>query len=237
MSLNGFEALAVALLFLAPGALFLYESARYYSPEMRSKYLRRQFPLELTIYYLLSSIAIHSILLFLLSSAILIFSQITRNPDLILEWWNVLAQFPRVSALDFFIILTAGLIYLILALSIAYVGARQLRRHLLLPEPLWCEEMIKVLSQGGRIFVSAVKQQGDLLEGELSDFRYIGEKGKVFEMLLAVKGIHEAPNTTVWFDSGAIREMDMRGPSGNWKFLFASKPRMQQNQGDHDVDL
>lgn len=229
MSLDGFEALAIALLFLSPGALFLYESARYYSPAMRSEYLRRQFPLELTFYYLLASATIHAILIFLVSCFTLIYTQISRNPNLVKDWHEILVQFPQISALEFALILMAGVTYLALSLLLAYFGANRLRRHLLLPEPLWCEELIRILAQGGEIAVRVVKQGDGLLEGQLSDLRYTGEKGTAFEMLLLIKGTDQTPETTVWLDSGVIKEMDVRSSSGTWKFFFASKPSPKDN--------
>jgi hypothetical protein len=223
MSLDGFEALAIALLFLSPGALFLYESARYYSPAMRSEYLRRQFPLELTFYYLLASTLIHGILVFLLGGVILICAQIIHNPNLVKDWYKVLAQFPQVSVLEFFLTLIAGTAYLALSLLLAYIGAKRLRQHLLLPEPLWCEELIRILAQGGEITVKVVKQGDGPLEGQLSDLRYTGQKGTDFEMLLLVEGTDQTPETTVWLDSRVIREMDVQSSSGSWKFLFPSE--------------
>lgn len=230
MFLRGFEALAVALLFLAPGALFLYESARYYSPEMRSQYLRRQFPLELAIHYLIASAVIHGILLFVLAWILFTVALATHNPALIQDWHGVLLRFPQVSTSDYVFFSMAGLGYLACSLLLAYFGAKRLRQYLVLPEPLWCEEMIKILDQGGTAEVCVVDKSNEVTKGTLIGFRYVGDEIRSFEMLLSVISEADKARTTVWLGSEVIGTLSVEKSASSWKFLFASTPKSNQDQ-------
>ena len=224
MPIDGFEAAVVILFLLAPGALFLSESARYYSPAMRNEYLRHQFPLELTIYYLLASILIHGILFFFAGAIIFVSSEKTKNPSLIVELLEVLSQFPRVTTQNFFLILVLGITYLFFSFLMAYLGAKRLRQYILLPEPLWCNEIIKVLAGGGAIDVVVEGQDGDFLSGQLDDFRFISEEKKSFEMLLSVRQAEQPLNSIIWVSSEIISAMDMQSSTGVWRFIFSQVP-------------
>jgi len=228
MSVEGFEALFVALLFLVPGALFLYTCAAYYSPAMRGEYLRRQFPLELALYYLLASAIIHGILLILGGCITVSIALITSNAQLVKDWYDILDRFPKVSVAEFFFVLLIGVGYLALSLLSAYVGAKRLRRSLLLPTQLWSDEMLKIMTQLAEeknIFVQVLlddKGGANAVEGKLGSFQFVGEKGKAFELLLLTER-PETPNTTVWLDSSVIQELKVSNSAESWRFIFGIK--------------
>jgi hypothetical protein len=233
MSLSGFEALVVALVFLAPGALFLYEGARHYSPAMRSEYLHRQFPLELTVHYLLASVVIHGALVFLLTCILLIVAMATHNSYLVILWYKTLLRFPQVSVLQFVIVLISGLVYLALSLLLAYFGARKFRKQLLLPEPLWCREFIRILDLGTSIEVSVIQRDGQTVKGRLIELRYVGGGKRDFEILLSAD---RESGPTVWVGSEAIRELNVCSALRTWKFIFSPESQAKKKQKP-DPDL
>src|SRR3972149_411850 len=63
MKLESFETILVLLLFMAPGAVFLYAFSRRIEGSERARYIQEQFPFELSGFYVVASAAIHSVLL------------------------------------------------------------------------------------------------------------------------------------------------------------------------------
>jgi hypothetical protein len=228
--LAGFEALVVVLLFFAPGALFLYKSARYYSPTMRGEYLRHQFPLELAVHYILASTFIHGILLFLLACVLFVVTEFSSNHNLVQNWYEVLTKFPRISTSTIVAVMMVGWGYLGLSLLLAYLGAILFRRYLLLPEPLWCGELIRILELGDMNDVQLVKHSNDVVEGKLLGFRLINEQTRSYELLIRVLSDDHDKSTTVWLTSEVIRSMKLTNRLGTWQFIFA--PEQVSKQGD-----
>lgn len=231
MSVNGFEALAVALIFLAPGALFTYVVAAYYSPNLREQFLRRQFPLQQALHYLLASVSIHSILLFFLAAALTFFVSKPGAPNPIAKWYSLLSDPQLLSPRQLFQIVTFAVVYLMLSLALAYLAARVLRRRFLLPESLWAKEIMAILARDEPADVTIVGRSGESIVGRLAKFRYIGNQGKEFELVLFRVSDDGDTDTIIWTDSRVIRALHVTTRTKAWALVF---PREERDSRESD---
>ena len=238
MSFQNLQTLVLILLFLTPGALFIYVCALHYSPSMRTKYLRDQFPIELTIYYLIVSAVIHTILV-LATLGIIAFIDSTHPQAYLSEYLMAIATHRVVPGpRDVSILAVAVIAYFLLSLVLAWVGGRWVGKHLLRPTPLW-HDLIAEMHAQAKVEQKPCSIQLQLrgqreLKGDFVDIQCWAEGPDSFQLLISEDTEDSGDDgrqskKRVWIDSREINEMALQVSVRRTTFIFS---REESANGD-----
>lgn len=231
MSFENLQTLALILLFLTPGALFIYVCALNYSPSMRAQYLREQFPLELTIFYLIVSTVIHTIMVLIALGIMYLVSPSSQTHPL--EYLMSIITQPvalRPRDVTFLLILISA--YFLMSLILAYLGGGLFGKHLMSPTPLWqdllAETYAEAKSRSEQCWVQLRLRDQRKLSGNLVDFQCWAKGPDSFQLLISegTGDIGEGAKRgekRVWIDSREILEMDLQAPDSMATFIFAKE--------------
>jgi hypothetical protein len=220
VSLETFEALGIIFLFLAPGALFIWLVTMSYSPAARREYLSRQFPLELTLHYLLVSVLIHVVLLTICALIVYAVMTLGKRQNAIQEWYDLLSKPYTLSPQGFLTFALIPLGYLMASFVMAALLAALLKDRLLVPDALWASELMKLLSKDAPVDVEVLGQNGEATKGRLVSFQLVG--GSEFELLLAQVRPNQK-DVLIWIPSKMIRTLHCETDVKMWAFVFPSK--------------
>ncbi len=220
MSLETFQALGVAFLFLAPGAWFIWLLTTSYSPATRREYVSRQFPLELTLHYLLVSILIHGVLLIVCALIVYAVMTLGQRPNVIHEWYDLLSEPYTLCPQAFLTVVLIPLGYLVASFVMASLLAALLKDRLLVPDALWASELMKLLPKDIPVDVEILGQNGEATAGRLVSFQLVGESE--FELLLAQARPNQK-DVLIWVPSKLIRVLHCETNVKMWTFLFPNR--------------
>jgi len=229
VSFQNLQTLVLIPLFLTPGALFIYVCALHYSPSMRTKYLRDQFPIELTIYYLIVSAVIHTILVLATLGIIALIDSIHPQASLSEYLMAVATRCIVPGPRDVTILAVAVIAYFILSLVLAWVGGRRIGKHLLRPTPLWHDLVAEMhaqakVEQKPCSIQLQLRGQGEL-SGRFVDIQCWAEGPDAFQLLIS-EDTEDSSNDEgqgkkrVWIDSREINEMSLRVSDRRVRFIF-----------------
>ena len=231
MSFENLQTLALILLFLTPGALFIYVCALNYSPSMRAKYLREQFPLELTIFYLIVSTVIHTIMV-LIALGIMYLIGIFLQTHPLEYLMSIVTQRVALRPQDVTFLLIFISTYFLSSLVLAYLGGRLLGKLFVSPTPLWqgllARMQAEAESKSRQCWVQLRLRDQRKLSGNLVDFQCWAKGPDSFQLLISegtgdIEEGGKQGEKCVWIDSREILEMDLQAPASMATFIFAEE--------------
>jgi len=229
MSVQNLQTLALILLFLTPGALFIYVCALAYSPSTRTQYLREQFPLELTIFFIIVSTVIHSVLVLMSLAIVLTVNTFWPQAHLVEYLVAAISQRTLSDPLNIVFLSILTLMYFWASLCIAYVGGRVLRKRLMRPVPLWQDLLAEVYAtakkENKHCWIQTKLRDSRQVSGHLIDFQCWAENPEAFQLVVTESGENTGEDTAqdkklVWIDSRQLLEMKLQALEKTTTFIF-----------------
>jgi len=225
MKLESFETILVLLLFMAPGAVFLYAFSRRIEGSERARYIQEQFPFELSGFYVVASAAIHSVLL---TGCLLILSLISawaNEPQIHSKLFQPLSNIVSADTSALLLILLVVLAYFFTSLGLGYFAGIWWSKHYVPTIPKWCRQILQLqaiaLTQQEIVQLELTLQnQQPSLEGEWYDFKLLSGKRMTFEVAIR----QPKKNQVIWIPSSLIAKMDVRSTQGTIMLVLGHQP-------------
>jgi len=172
---SNFQVFLLTLLFIAPGFLF----ARSYWRDL-PRYYEEPNLFHQTVSTIIASTVIHSLLLFLIGGAVLVYTGL-KGPNI----GEIFKPLPDYPVGEFITRLLAFVAYSGLSLGLGWFGGSRWQRWFPVEIPIWASLMANLRARGIKEPQFKVRlRNGEEYTGTLKSFRWVGSKDMIYELIL-----------------------------------------------------